>query len=79
MEIFHKMISRVELFEWAYKIQILKKGTLVRECTLTVEPVLTYLHGVFPDARQSCIIDRLFPLLDCDLEVIVPCYNWKNM
>lgn len=51
----------------------------MRECTLTVEPVLTYLHGVFPDARQSCIIDRSFPLLDCDLEVIVPCYNWKNM
>ena len=25
MEIFHKMISRVELSEWAYKIQILKK------------------------------------------------------
>ena len=75
MGILHKIVSKVGLSELAYKIQMLKKGNSVSGCTQTVEQALTYLQGVSPDLGHSCITDRVLPPSDCDLEVIVPCYN----
>ena len=75
MGILHKIVSKVGLSELAYKIQMLKKENSVSGCTLTVEQALTYLQGVSPDLGHSCITERELPPSDCDLEVIVPCYN----
>ena len=75
MEIVNKFINKLHLSELAFKLESWKKRKDHKLLFLTVDHALTYLHGVSPDLGHSCITDRVLPPSDCDLEVIVPCYN----
>ncbi|MEE0267331.1 MAG: glycosyltransferase [Bacteroidales bacterium] len=75
MTIFNKIIHRLGLSKWIYKMKSRKERCANNPCLLTVNEALNFLHKVSPDVGHSCVIDRVLPILDCDLEVIVPCYN----
>lgn len=75
MSIFNKIIHKLHLSEWMYKIERKIKTGANDLCFHTVDNALDFLHDIFPDSGQSCITDRILPPSDCDLEIIVPCYN----
>ena len=74
MSILKKVIYKLNLSEVIYRIQSRIKCGKSIMFTDYVE-ALDYLHDIYPDLGKSCIIDRILPPSDCDLEVIVPCYN----
>ena len=75
MGIFNKLVHKLHLSELAYILESWKKKKDNKALYQTVDQALNYLHGMSPNVGQACITDRLLPPSDCDLEVIVPCYN----
>lgn len=74
MSIFHRVIHKLNISEVIYRIQSRRK--YAKDVMFTDHfDALNYLHNLYPDSGKSCIIDRILPPSDCDLEVIVPCYN----
>lgn len=75
MNLIIKLLSKFHVSELAYKIE---KRISIRLGTYSIGnsgKALEYLHGIYPDNGQSCVVKRLLPTADCDLEIIVPCYN----
>jgi glycosyltransferase involved in cell wall biosynthesis len=75
MEIVNKFINKLHLSELAFKLESWKKKKDNKLLFQTVNQALNYLHGVSPNLGHSCLTVRELPPSDCDLEVIVPCYN----
>ena len=75
MGILNRIVKKIHLSEWIYKIERKKLGRVNASCFQTADEALDYLHGMSPDAGHSCVTDRVLPSSDCDIEVIVPCYN----
>ena len=75
MGIINKIIHKLGLSEWIYNIKRKKIVEIKDLYFQTDEEALEFLHKVSPDAENSCITNRITPQLDCDIEIIVPCYN----
>lgn len=75
MGIFNKVVSKLHLSEWAYKLECWRRKDVKDLHFQSVDQALSFLHSVSPDKGYSCVVNRELPLSDCDLEVIVPCYN----
>lgn len=75
MGIFNKIIQRLHLTEWAYKLVCRKRKDVKDLRFQSADQALSFLHSVSPDSGYSCVINKEPPPSDCDLEVIVPCYN----
>ena len=52
-----------------------KKTEVSVSCFQSVDKALNFLYNTSPNIGHSCITDRTLSQSDCDLEVIVPCYN----
>lgn len=69
-----KILKRLHLAPLAYGIE--KAFARKDRSTLpTPDEALTYLNGLSPDSHGSCVCNHKFSDADCDLEIIVPCYN----
>lgn len=75
MGIIKKIIYKFHLSDWIYKQERKSKIEPITTYFQTVDEALNFLHTQSPDLGHSCIIDRILPPSDCDVEVIVPCYN----
>jgi glycosyltransferase involved in cell wall biosynthesis len=75
MGIFNKIIQRLHLTKWAYKLVCRKRKDVKDLRFQSADQALSFLQSVSPDSGYSCVVDRELPPSDCDLEVIVPCYN----
>lgn len=75
MGIFNKIIHKLHLSEWIYKMISRKKTEVGISCFQSVDKALNFLYNTSPNIGHSCITDRTHSQSDCDLEVIVPCYN----
>lgn len=75
MSVANKIIKKMHLSEWKYKLECRKIKASASPCFKIVDEALGFLHSVSPDSGYSCVVDRELPPSDCDLEVIVPCYN----
>ena len=75
MAIVKKIINKLHLSELVYRIESKCKTKPINISFQTANEALSYLHKQHPDTGQSCIISRELPSSDCDLEIIVPCYN----
>ena len=74
-KIIRNLIYTLHLSELAYKIECMRKHKLSSTCFKTEDDALIFLQSVSPNLGQSCITYRKFLQKDCDVEVIVPCYN----
>ena len=75
MELLKKIIDKLHLSGLMYAIQrkfIVKHGSISYN---TAEDALAYLHTQSSDLGKTCITNRMLVSSDCDVEVIVPCYN----
>lgn len=69
-----KIVQKLHLAELMYRLECSRKVS-IDPLFHNVHEALDYLHSVSPDLGHSCITNRALPSPDCDLEVIVPCYN----
>lgn len=75
MSIINKIIQKLHLSEFVYNMV---KSSKRRSCMLydqTPEEAIQFLRSKSPDCGQSCIVNIILPPPDCDVEIIVPCYN----
>ena len=75
MSIIKKIIYKLHLSEWVYKLECKSNLGSNTICFQTVGDAIDFLHSQSPDLGQSCIENTVFLPFDYDLEVIVPCYN----
>ncbi len=69
-----KILKRRHIKSLAYNVEKL----FVRKSTTplcSVEEALAYLGSLAPNSHGSCVCEHHFAEADCDVEVIVPCYN----
>lgn len=69
-----KILYKLHLSQIAYVIKkcFLRKRQL---CSIFADEALRYLQGLEKDCGSSCICKHDIKDADCDLEIIVPCYN----
>lgn len=75
---FKRIIQRLHLTQWVYQLGLKFRSSSQPMEELDVDQALRYLHSVSPDPNQSCLCSDPNRTPDCDLEVIVPCYNVEN-
>lgn len=73
-----KIAKRLRLAELCYHIESFVCSfykSPVKQLPNDVASALQLLHSYSPDPDNSCIQKHEFSVPDCDVEVIVPCYN----
>lgn len=75
---FRKILAKLHLSNLAYKISMKCIGGGKNYKILNYERAIDLLHAYSKDVHGSCICEHEFKDADCDVEVIVPCYNVEN-
>lgn len=75
---FKKIIQRLHLTQWVYQLGLKFRSSFQPMEEMDADQALRYLYSVSPDPNQSCLCLHPNRTPDCDLEVIVPCYNVEN-
>ena len=75
---FKKIIQRLHLTQWVYQLGLKFRSSFQPMEEMDADQALRYLYSVSPNPNQSCLCLHPNRTPDCDLEVIVPCYNVEN-
>lgn len=74
---YRKILAKLHLSNLAYKLSLNCIGGGNFE-HLDYEKSLDLLRAYSKDVQSSCIFEHEFKDADCDVEIIVPCYNTEN-
>lgn len=75
MDILHTLLTKLHLSHAAYSMERRLSRNRIILKPVNADKALSFLHNISPDKGSSCIVSRNPAPTDCDLEIIVPCYN----
>lgn len=75
MSVFRSILNKLHLSEFAYSIEkFFGKPSFINK-EFTAEQALTFLESQWHFEHNSSIWAHSFSVQDCDVEIIIPCYN----